>query len=1086
MRTLQEILGNRGKPLYQLRLSEVEFANLKQWLSDFLAERALGALAARQESAALFVLFAAEWWKRFFKGVRWAWAPIIESLGANPDLWDANERSMCIEKGLQYWDLPPRNSRGLRYLGAIAVQGGLPIRLLAEHHGNIGQLLKRLLDLADGSSANEQDIAGWAESLKNLLPQSYQQESIYILLAQVVRISLDFKAEVNLQPGGDAVARLDAQVPDWRKQFPIALDDETSRRLIEKLIVDAATYRPPRSITVFKAVRTLLESDHEWILQSRIECGESIAAASLKQFFSIDDELSRQLEVRFAVDDKVFSAQLRKISGHEKYRFDRKLSAMTNGFQACMEHVVALRDPALGREWRATARGGQEMSPDLPWLFVCADNEWRFLRQGSGKIPETKALVAVPTNWIEILLDDTGMLVNLERRLISVAGEANFTNPSGQQYRIRTNQAEATTKEYFEWVGRRVWEADKLVFKGRPELRLIKEDGSVRTVNVEWLCDGSDEWRRNISPTGPVEFRYIVNGEVWFRGRMVLLPMVANMIYIPGDNPDHATIRFDNWCIVGARILTVGVSGHAEIDGTSLLLSLESTASYPPEIIEIDLVWPNSTARTKVPVPFPARGGRLFDADGEDIPSGSILSISDLYGARLWTFGDQAPLLTFDSAGGRVHRRPATRENRAEIKLTDYESDIHRLLARCSNLDAHVRAELDVCGVTNRFFIHIKRYVGALQPENRIVRLDDGSYKKFSIDELVELSIYALRLDCPGDEAERLEIVYSEGVPMGWDFSPSSRTPAPWLIFPGRNAKINLRALLWSYEYDEGAGGDLARAIRIGDREHRDNKLDEVIADVAEDFMQPEWENIERLARQVGHLPLVVLDLWKRFARSPAGMAALAFRMANLPDGFVERFAEELPFVWEQVSAANWRKAMQFLRQQSLAWYGEAMAESMFTNHLNQKIEMMSAAYPSLDHLLGGMQEVVLDQRQPHNVLQDEFFRNGIFAGDDAPLQRLLRGHDENEQWPEYFQDAVDSARRRFPELFDECTGFHDSVINLPILLAIQAVSNRSLVPLDDNHIHAAREHQAFDSDWFDRAFDYSVMRCLVRGMLED
>ena len=67
---------------------------------------------------------------------------------------------------------------------------------------------------------------------------------------------------------------------------------------------------------------------------------------------------------------------------------------------------------------------------------------------------------------------------------------------------------------------------------------------------------------------------------------------------------------------------------------------------------------------------------------------------------------------------------------------------------------------------------------------------------------------------------------------------------------------------------------------------------------LASDFLNEDWEKVEQLAGQVGHLPLPTLDIWRRFAHSPRGMAALALRLSSLKPEFITRFSQELPFAW--------------------------------------------------------------------------------------------------------------------------------------------------------------------------------------------
>jgi hypothetical protein len=126
-----------GRPLYRYRLTEGEFNDLemviREWLSRLLSQFDLDEMAARLTGfPGLFVLYGAEWWRRRYDGSHWSWEPILRDLGANPDEWNQAQRSECVRVGLQDWGLQLRDSGPLRFLGTVAVQGGLPLRLLAE------------------------------------------------------------------------------------------------------------------------------------------------------------------------------------------------------------------------------------------------------------------------------------------------------------------------------------------------------------------------------------------------------------------------------------------------------------------------------------------------------------------------------------------------------------------------------------------------------------------------------------------------------------------------------------------------------------------------------------------------------------------------------------------------------------------------------------------------------------------------------------------------------------------------------------------------------------------------------------------
>mgnify|MGYP003713055517 CR=1 FL=1 len=71
-----------GRWLYAYRLTLQEYQSLKSIIHEAATVTPMSLLARRnQRFAALFVLYAAEWWRREYDGGAWKWAPIFASLG---------------------------------------------------------------------------------------------------------------------------------------------------------------------------------------------------------------------------------------------------------------------------------------------------------------------------------------------------------------------------------------------------------------------------------------------------------------------------------------------------------------------------------------------------------------------------------------------------------------------------------------------------------------------------------------------------------------------------------------------------------------------------------------------------------------------------------------------------------------------------------------------------------------------------------------------------------------------------------------------------------------------------------------------
>lgn len=313
----RELKAPDGRHLYAYRLKSGEFHSLETLLKNRLAHHqqagyqlgygrpvSLG-LISEQVSGfpALFVLYAAEWWRQRYDGSGWSWQPILRNLGVNPEDWNASERSTCITKGLQDWGLSPRESGGLRYLGTIALHGGLPMRLLAEARGGVGNLLRGVLKEAARSKVTVHDLQGWVQSLEGYLPRTYRQPEIHVLLAQVVATVLRLKEEAELTQSDDAIARLEQRVPSWRERFPLPVNDANARGLIEQLIRDAAAARIERQAVLFRVERALeQDSDGLWHLRSSLILPDkdNIESAKLERLFAEEPNgLPRLLDMTY-------------------------------------------------------------------------------------------------------------------------------------------------------------------------------------------------------------------------------------------------------------------------------------------------------------------------------------------------------------------------------------------------------------------------------------------------------------------------------------------------------------------------------------------------------------------------------------------------------------------------------------------------------------------------------------------------------------------------------------------------------------------------------------------------------------------
>jgi len=1033
----------------------------------------------------------------------------MRALGAPTDGWNQAQRSQCVSKGLQDWNLTLNGNAGYRYLGTIALQGGLPMRLLAEAHGALGNVLVQVLQLASGG-ATIADIKGWVASLSGLLPRTYRQDEIYTLMADVIDTVLRLKEEAKLTDAETAIASLNQKIPGWRDRFPLPVEADQAQGLIEKLIKGVMAVPAIRSSLVLPVTRTLENAGgSDWQLQSSVELPSSITNASLARLFNLSaEELPRSGELTLMAGRLTHQVALRKMFGHESFRIERQ-PWVVNGLTASAEHSLSLSSPS-GATWHTAASRGELLDDGLPWVFEDINGRLCLARQGSGAVAAIEAVISAPAGMQIIHDDDSnasaiGYLQEPERILYKVRGTVRLESGEETLFRIRTGQANAKD-EHFEWKGPpRLWQEftqPDLAFKGVPNLYAVRGEGVPERVQgtVAWRALGGGAL---LKPLGPVEARYPATGPIQHRTRMVVLPADASIDFEFGDS-SRGVVNLVHWGATLVESATPEVEASAHSENGILRIQLESKSRIPPEWFELDVAWPHSTRQARVRLPYPIEGVRMFDPLDRELQTNALLPVNRLAGTRLLALlGKGSPRLTLkfklkagDGKDRSVERdiRPANGALRNEIRLQDYAEDIQRLLTSSEEQDAYVTASLRVNNVPG-IKLRISRYACLLERSGSAIQLDTRGMAAADHEVLSDLPVKATRLDAAGEEPIRLLPLVSEGVATGsWAFNPDEREAGAWLIFPEERSSLPFRPTLWTVSGEVSYRSKLAEAIGKADLDERTSALDEVISSMARDYLVPDWNDLEQLVSHVGHLPLQALDLWRRFAHSVSAMAAIALRFGGMPRDFVHRFGSELPFMWELVPYQAWREAMGLLLAQCTHQFREDAGRLVAVSHLNSRIEGLSGRYPAITNLLhvakadalGEVQPEIAMFRHPQSVA---IFNAMLFDGEKSLVQRLMQNHTDD-TWPTGFL-SLSGMTRNDPEvaklMSPQSLGFRESVVNLPSIMAARAMNNLTNEWLSSSeYIYLLREHQSFDQDWFTEAYNYTVARCLGLGIVQE
>ena len=234
---------------------------LRTYLSLRLANG--GANHADMRTSAGFVLFAAEWFRRDYRGGVRGWDSLIHALGTH--MSQAACRNMT-GLGTAFWGRAVRiYGYDHMYLLTLAVEGGFPARLLeAAELGWLPAHLRGIISRLMAQSAPTENLALiHARAAREGAPRLFRSDDFDALCAELsfAAVRLRQEAMLGAPDGVGASAWLDATRPGWRDELPISLESQAARALIDDLL----SLKPDQATAGdIDCLRLLVRSDAGW------------------------------------------------------------------------------------------------------------------------------------------------------------------------------------------------------------------------------------------------------------------------------------------------------------------------------------------------------------------------------------------------------------------------------------------------------------------------------------------------------------------------------------------------------------------------------------------------------------------------------------------------------------------------------------------------------------------------------------------------------------------------------------------------------------------------------------------------------
>lgn len=1134
----RELQDPDGRMLYAYRLDEQEYVSLRDLIGTCLSDHVLRTSEhLAPGSSELFVLYGASWWQREYAGGTWRWDDVISSFDSDPNWWPTQFRSQCVQIGLHYWKQQIPTS-GKRYFGVLVEQGGLPRVLLAKSKGNIYGLIRALLKRAARLGAGVDEIAAMVPDYQDKLPGSLQSQAVYLLIAQVIGTVLDLKREFKLNQGENAAARLDKLMPQWRERFPVALDDHAAVALLGDLVGEAAAIEAETRAAPVVAERLLVEESGAYTLVSRVEFPKLLMAETLAGLVGLEESA---LPFRFAIDlhldKRHLAVDIRKALGAGPARFQfAVLCSQWRGDIAMRDHLLYIALP--GHEpVTVPIPGGMEMDHGSPWVFVSNGEESRLVAQGSARVRQDHAHIVISNTW-EISAEGSESVIermggfsseSLDRSVFTVRGVAVITDGT-HTFRIRTGQPGAEAERAV-WEGRRFSfaSAPSLAFHGIPKLCSYTSEG-VRAVvpahELEWRVAGTTRCVVAAAARGPVDVLWRVDGELRLRSRMVILDRQP-LRFQSGESVLDGRITIPaSWAVDVVTAEDQSLRLHCDHNAEGLSIEVGAT-NQPPELMRLTLDWRACPVPCHLSVPFPASGGRFVDRHENQLDADAAITRDQLFGVRLRLFDSNPdrPLqhkLMFSLGNTGLDRPAATvppiehtvelQANRAEVRLIDHQNDINSLLCQTDALDAIITVSL-WAGRKLAATMRVKRYEFALIPEGPTVAVSPSDLARLPADALSDIELFAIPVESMhGGAGFKLVQQLSEGVPTGrWDL-PANASDHQWLVYPAPDSSLSFRAVLvdpdqLQFPAPTGyipAPESLQEVLQVGDPIRRRAILKRRLNALAEDYAHPDWQLVEGLWNNLGHLTLPTLDMWRAFAMTPTALAAFACRYwigTSLEHvlSMCVRFQDELGVLWETIPLSAWYEACVKLDAQYLALMPAiepGARAALIEDRIGNTLRTIRLHFPALDNLLAfvsfqrtGREAEIVAQLMPSKLRQ---LKAQLWQGEDSALQTILlrNAADREPPLPTLYEDIVrlnlsPAMARTVMDLLWDPSNRKAGVANMPVLLALCTCQGfLDTWWCDPKRLIELRQYRDFDRDWFSHAFNQAVAMFIATSIV--
>ena len=1078
---LSQLLESRGlnsvtaEPLFTYQLQQNEYQELKLVVVTYRPKIRISG-QKHKEWAACFVLWCSEWYRREYQAENgWSWSAIWKELGFELNASDIGE---VIPLGMQlYWRRPIRYYYIERrnFLGSVFIEGGLPFQLISSKDNKFGDLIRKVL-----ANFYQVDLLGiklsdLIQRYVGYLPKVFAEDESIELISSVVRNLMGLADKIDTNSENELPSeQLDKLIANWRNQFPIPLDNETGKGLLDNWLRKASS-----ATSSIKKFQKKLSCKHYFDFKSAMFFSE----ISLPQKLYFDFDKSNVSSSR--LDLGITEGAVRRANFGSVYaQFDDGRTLVTTrkkGVRLPRKNIharlyVDVTDVGISIEKSEIAESSISIG-DVPVCFVSDEGKYLFVGQASFTTKNTTVYVLVPTGYrLDIIV---GKCTKLDELTIDdqpfdwyeASGDIRFLNEENR-YRICTNST-SNTSGMLRLVGKEIpWQSKPAsVYLGLPIPKFL-DDNTDLTYGLTTFLDNKPvntvkEYERYGTHILSVKNK---ENDTLIRRKIALLPNDLDISF--SCEKHNALITVSTHRPISTNLIVDDAKVSIEKTTTSRCFLIKPNG-LPPAKVTL-LVQANLECEPiELTLPYPASGIYGYNAEGKTLDR--ELTINQLLGSEITLYSDREyaekftldfSLLPVTSNSPSYISFVSVSEKPQLVSLYSFKEKILELLSLSDSLDAQVQISISNSSQTKKYIV--RRFASDI----KIDRMNDLVSFETSLLGRVEHIPLAMRMAEPERKPIELKPRMLGSIELGhFEIAHEMKKNGPWLIIPNQDVDVDFRPTFFPIDDDTDYTSvdilSIQTAVKAYHPVQAPTVILEFLSKMTTNIEHPSWGYFRSLWDDFGYLPLSTFEAWKVLVKLPSALTLALFKF-EMNDVFIRRIDAEFPILWELIPINHWLNAKQQFTQCLLKL---GVNENLIDEQVKKMFDRFSNAVPSfpsqiIEFLKGRPLETPLSKQQAKMIVNELW------------LQDLIREHSESE-WPMGLKYEIERAANElginslinFPHFRQTSVALYPAVA---AAIAIGKLEFSDVFRTDSKSTYALKQLRDFDPIWFSSMYSFA------------